>query len=435
MNRLLGIVMLILMLNPAIAQVPQGIPYQAAARNSSGTILANQTIRVRFSIRDSIATGTIVYSETFLPTTTAQGLFSVNIGTGTATISVFSSINWGQNAKFMQVEMDPTGGTSYIDMGTQQMMSVPYALYSNNGLPAGTYGDILFHNGSSWTKLPSGAIGQNLVITATGIPGWSTTTSTGNVPSVSTSAVSNLTSSTFSSGGRILSDGGSLITAKGIVWSTSPAPSIALTTKTDVGVGIGDFNCTITGLIPLTTYYYRSYATNGLGTVYGAEIAFTTAPAIGVAYQGGIIGYILQPGDAGYNSSIFHGLIVAGSDQSSGSPWGYVCGGCFAGGTSTNIGTGAANTVAISYAWGSVTAAYVCDTLTLNGYTDWYLPSKDELNKMYLNRISIGGFSSAIYWSSSENISNSAWGQYFGDGYQNPEPNNHFHRVRAIRSF
>jgi hypothetical protein len=116
----------------ANAQVPQGIPYQAVARNSSGAILANQSIRVRFSIRDSIATGAIVFRETFNPTTTAQGLFNVNVGTGTVVSGTFSSINWGHNAKFMQVEMDPTGGTSYIDMGTQQMMSVPYALYAGS---------------------------------------------------------------------------------------------------------------------------------------------------------------------------------------------------------------------------------------------------------------------------------------------------------------
>ena len=112
------------------AQAPQGIPYQAIARNSSGAILVSQAIRVRFSIHDSVATGSIIYQETFNPTTTTQGLFNVNVGMGTASIGTFSSINWGMNGKFMQVELDPAGGTSYVDMGTMQMMSVPYALYS-----------------------------------------------------------------------------------------------------------------------------------------------------------------------------------------------------------------------------------------------------------------------------------------------------------------
>lgn len=123
----------------AFAQVPQGIPYQAVARNSSGNILASQTIRVRFSIRDGVATGSIVYRETFTPTTNALGLFSVNVGTGTVVTGAFSGINWGTNAKFMQVEMDPTGGTTYTDMGTTQMMSVPYALYAGTSDASGQW--------------------------------------------------------------------------------------------------------------------------------------------------------------------------------------------------------------------------------------------------------------------------------------------------------
>lgn len=123
-------IILLVIANVTFAQAPQGIPYQAIARNSSGSILASQPISVRFSIRDSVAAGTIVYRETFTPTTNTLGLFNVNVGTGTVVTGTFSGINWGTNAKFMQVEMDPTGGTSYIDMGTQQMMSVPYAKYA-----------------------------------------------------------------------------------------------------------------------------------------------------------------------------------------------------------------------------------------------------------------------------------------------------------------
>jgi len=123
---------LLLITHLAHAQAPQGIPYQAVARNSSGAILANQGIRVRYSIRDSFAAGTVVYQETFTPTTTALGLFNVNVGTGAIILGTFSGVAWAHNAKYMQVEMDPTGGTTYTDMGTTQMMSVPYSLYSNS---------------------------------------------------------------------------------------------------------------------------------------------------------------------------------------------------------------------------------------------------------------------------------------------------------------
>ena len=112
------------------AQAPQGIPYQAIARNASGVAIANTAVKVRFTIRDSIATGAIKYQETHKPTTSVLGLFSVNVGMGIVVSGTFSGINWGKNAKFLQVEMDPAGGTTYTDLGTTQMMSVPYALYA-----------------------------------------------------------------------------------------------------------------------------------------------------------------------------------------------------------------------------------------------------------------------------------------------------------------
>jgi hypothetical protein len=113
------------------AQVPQGIPYQAIARNGQGQPLASTNVKVRFSILDSTATGAAVYVESHNTTTSAVGLFTANVGMGTASIGTFSSINWGQNFKFLKVELDTTAtGNSYIDLGTQQMMSVPYAIFS-----------------------------------------------------------------------------------------------------------------------------------------------------------------------------------------------------------------------------------------------------------------------------------------------------------------
>jgi hypothetical protein len=113
------------------AQVPQGIPYQALARNGQGQPLANLPVKIRFSILDSILTGPVVYSETHQSTTSALGLFSVNVGMGNPSQGTFSGINWGVNAKFLKVDLDTTASVSnYIDLGTQQMMSVPYALFS-----------------------------------------------------------------------------------------------------------------------------------------------------------------------------------------------------------------------------------------------------------------------------------------------------------------
>ncbi len=114
-------------------QVPQSIAYQAVARDNSGNPVTNQNISLQFSIREGGATGTIVYQETHNLTTNTLGSFNVNIGEGTVVTGPFASINWGLGTKYLQVEMDIAGGTSFTDMGTQQMISVPFALYSANG--------------------------------------------------------------------------------------------------------------------------------------------------------------------------------------------------------------------------------------------------------------------------------------------------------------
>ncbi len=133
----------------AYAQVPQGIPYQAAARNASGQALVNTAVKVRFSILDSVATGTVVYKETHSTTTNTLGLFNVNVGMGTPVTGTFSAINWGTNAKFMQMELDITGtGSSYVDMGTQQMLSVPYALYAGSTISSNTTNSYVFNSQS-----------------------------------------------------------------------------------------------------------------------------------------------------------------------------------------------------------------------------------------------------------------------------------------------
>jgi hypothetical protein len=155
MRKFINTLLLFLIANIAQAQAPQGIPYQAAARNSSGAILASTAISVRFTIRDSVATGAIKYRETFSVTTTAQGMFSVNVGQGTVVSGTFAGINWGTNAKFMQVEMDPAGGASYIDMGTTQLMSVPYALNTASfKFRVSAIGDTVYSGNGSFVIIP-----------------------------------------------------------------------------------------------------------------------------------------------------------------------------------------------------------------------------------------------------------------------------------------
>ncbi|MCX6186994.1 MAG: hypothetical protein NTU43_08375 [Bacteroidetes bacterium] len=115
------------------AQAPLGIPYQAAARHANGQAITNTAIKVRFSILDSTATGSIAFKEQHTTTTNALGMFNLNVGMGTASVGSLSDVNWGNNAKFLKVELDTTAtGNNYSFMGVQQLMSVPYSIFSGS---------------------------------------------------------------------------------------------------------------------------------------------------------------------------------------------------------------------------------------------------------------------------------------------------------------
>ena len=160
----------------------------------------------------------------------------------------------------------------------------------------------------------------------------------------------------------------------------------------------------------------------------------TPVLTVGQSYQGGYIAYFLKQGDPGYDANVQHGLIAAPYDQST-APWG--CSGSSIPGTSTAIGTGQANTALIVNTCSETgIAARLCDDLVVGGHSDWYLPSKDELNKLYLNQAAIGGFEiTAYYWSSSEYISTQAWRQNFGSGVPGPDYKGSPNYVRAVRAF
>jgi hypothetical protein len=118
---------LIMLTGNSIAQAPEGFNYQAIARSNTGLVLPNQHISLRLTITDGNG-GTILYQEVQSVTTNQFGLFTITIGS--INPSYFATIAWGSSIPWLHVEMDPNGGTTYTDMGSSQLLSVPYALYA-----------------------------------------------------------------------------------------------------------------------------------------------------------------------------------------------------------------------------------------------------------------------------------------------------------------
>lgn len=116
------------------SQVPQQMNYQAIVRDVSGNPIKNQVVTLKFVIHDSSALGTVVYSEIIFSSTNEFGLTSVRIGS----TGDLASIDWGLHAKYLQVLLDQNGGGNFVDMGTSELLSVPYALFSGNGTPGAT---------------------------------------------------------------------------------------------------------------------------------------------------------------------------------------------------------------------------------------------------------------------------------------------------------
>lgn len=165
------------------------------------------------------------------------------------------------------------------------------------------------------------------------------------------------------------------------------------------------------------------------------NIDVVSAPTltIGMNYKGGKVAYLLTPSDPGYDPNVQHGIVAAVTDLSGVVEWG--CSEKFIAGRST-LGSGNQNTLDIASGCSTaVTAAKLCSNLNQGGYDDWYLPSKDELNKLFLQKNVIGGFKEFCYWSSTETGKYNACSQIFDNGFQTANDKSTTFNVRPIRSF
>ncbi len=145
--------------NDATTQSPFGIPFQAVLRNTDGNILQNSSVNMVFTIHEGTSDGSISYQESHALISSEQGSINCEIGGGLVILGNFNDVDWSQGAKFLQVEMNG------VDLGTQQMLSVPYALYANKtgelSVNVSVSGDTLFLGNENFVVIPGISISNS----------------------------------------------------------------------------------------------------------------------------------------------------------------------------------------------------------------------------------------------------------------------------------
>ena len=271
----------------ALAQTPQGINYQAVIRDASGNILTSQNVGILINIRIGSIGGTISYAETHNAITNMYGLVNLVIGQGNAQTGTFATISWGSNSHFVEIQADITGGTNYQTIGTQQLMSVPYALYAEKtgqsymaGVGIGISGNTISNTSPDQAVIMNGSGG---------------TTISGTYPNFTINSPSPIT---YTSGigigvaGNIISNTSPdqivLMTGTGGTTISGTYPNFTISspspTTYTAGTGIGISGNTITNTAPNQAV---SLAGTGGTTVAGAYPNFTINSLSPTTYTAG----------------------------------------------------------------------------------------------------------------------------------------------------
>jgi hypothetical protein len=441
MKKIYSLVLGLFITASVFAQAPQKMSYQAVIRKSNNALVQSSPVGMKISILKGSATGTAVYVETQTATTNANGLVSLEIGTGTAITGTFAAINWGAGPYFIKTETDPNGGTAYTILGTNELMSVPYALFSASG-NTGPQGPA----GPTGATGPQGSIGLTGAVGATGSTGPAGPIGlTGPGGATGPQGPIGLTGATGPTG------------AQGPIGLTGPAGSAGSTgAQGPIGLtgAVGP-----QGPIGLTGAIGATGATGLTGPAGSAGPIGLTGPAgaqgpqgpvgtgsfshyVGEIYGGGIVFHVYKD-----TLGVEHGLIASLADISSSSVWSNVNALCApSNGQPPQLSpvNGSSNTQLIINQPGHITsAALLCTQYNGGGNNDWYLPAVWELRLLYNSALTIekvlgtsGELSFVNYWSSTEEYYSVAWATSFSAGWSRGDhPKSDLYRVRAIRSF
>jgi hypothetical protein len=403
MKKLYIIVLIVFIEITLFSQAPLKFSYQAVIRNSSNTLVVNQQIGIRVSILSGSIDGSEVYKEVFSPNpqTNSNGLLTVDIGTGIPISSTFSDIDWSTGPYFIKTEIDISGGTNYAIVGTSQLLSVPYALYSK--LAESLIGDInetdpVF---DTWDK------STGIVISESQISDLGNYLKNETDPVYLSSQAANITASD--------------ITRLGNLSGTNTGDQDGSETKIEAGANIWVAGNGTNG----NPYIMNYYPTHYIGELFG----------------GGVIFWIDHTGK--------HGLIVGMVDIST-TIWSNV--NLIYIGTANSDWDGLSNSIAIKEQIGHTTSAavrcleYVNSNYDTGIYSDWYLPCREELNHLWNNIYEVqkalstyGSPSTPMvhsgYWSSTEYSDGGAWSFDFGNGNLSVLSKDQNEYVRAIRYF
>jgi len=443
MKKLFTFFVAVLLTASVFAQSPNKMSYQAVVRDLSNNLVANQAVGMKICILQGSISGSSVYEEIFNPNpiTNSNGLVTVEIGGGVPLSGNFTTIDWSAGLYFIKTETDPTGGTNYTIIGVSQLLSVPYALHAKTAesiTGAITETDPLY---TAWDKTTGISITESQIldldhfttadetdpfygasvasgITATDTTNWNNKLDSETDPVYGTSIASGITGiDTTNWNSKLDTETDPVFTA----WDKDYAdlintpfiPTAPDGSETKVTAGT---NVTVTGS----------------GTTAAPYIVGTTDTlAIGDSYQGGLIFWLDATGQ--------HGLIAATTEQGM-MQW-YNGTYRYTGTTGDGLYAGSMNTALIVAAQmadnqsGNFAAKVCADySVTVGGvtYGDWYLPSKYELNLLYLQKTVVGGIIGG--WSSTESDNHNAWIQG-SDGLQFDIDKIYTPLVRAVRAF